>query len=93
MFPRTSTRSMACWLQSDLGDVVFMVPAASESFQLITPASDAHRAPPIKLLWSSFSIFALLLHAWCWCRCRRRRREGLVTPQTRHTAQAHSVEG
>jgi hypothetical protein len=44
-------RSIACWQQSNLSDVVFMVPEASEGSQLITPASQAHRAPPIKPLW------------------------------------------
>jgi hypothetical protein len=49
--------------RSDLGDVVFMVPEASKSSQLITLVTQAHTVPPILLLWSSSSIFASRLHA------------------------------
>jgi hypothetical protein len=78
--PSTCVRSMACWRLSNLGNVVFMIPGASEGFQLITPASQAHIVPLIKLLWSSSSIFASRLHAWYWCRCRWRWRKGLIDP-------------
>jgi hypothetical protein len=54
---------VAYWPWCDLGDVVFIVPGASKSSQLITPMSQAHRVPPILLLWSSSSIFASCLHA------------------------------
>jgi hypothetical protein len=57
---------VAYWRRSNLGDVVFMVPGASKSSQLITTVSQAHRVPPILLLW--VVVFDLRFMSPCmWC--------------------------